>query len=50
MSQTAAVIDLEDFRQRRQLRAERPRNDPRPPTAVLMLPVLVTWVPVWPVR
>jgi hypothetical protein len=51
MSQPAAVIDLEAFRQRRQPPAPPPHGSARPSsTAVWMLPVLVTWIPIWPVR
>ncbi|HEX9291279.1 MAG TPA: hypothetical protein VF904_17295 [Anaeromyxobacteraceae bacterium] len=52
MSQSAAaVIDLDSFRRERQQRAERPeRPAPRPlPSPVCMVPVLVAWIPVWPV-
>ena len=51
MSQSAAaVIDLDTFRRERQLRAEHPRKRPPHPAAVCMVPFLVTWVPVWPVK
>jgi len=51
MSQSAAaVIDLETFRRERQVRAERPRRTNRPAAPVCLMPVLLTWVPVWPVR
>jgi hypothetical protein len=47
----AAVIDLEAFRRQRQEQAKRPE---RPVAAavtspVVVLPVWVAWVPVWPV-
>lgn len=50
MSQTAAVIDLEAFRRERQARAERPLPPPRPAAPICVMPVLVAWIPVWPVR
>jgi hypothetical protein len=52
MSQpAAAVIDLDAFRRARRARSEeRPRATPRPAAPVLVMPVLLTWVPVWPVR
>jgi hypothetical protein len=51
MAQAAAVIDLDEFRRRR----EDGRQEKRPPTAMcsprhqFVLPVWVMWVPVWPV-
>ncbi|HET9598974.1 MAG TPA: hypothetical protein VFP65_25600 [Anaeromyxobacteraceae bacterium] len=50
MSQAAAVIDLETVRRERQRRAERPAAMQRPAMpAICLVPVVVTWVPVWPV-
>jgi hypothetical protein len=51
MSQTAAaVIDLDAFRRERQVRAEPQRRVPRPLAPVCMVPVLLTWIPIWPVK
>jgi hypothetical protein len=50
MSQAAAVIDLDTVRRERQRRAEPPAAMRRPTLpAVCLLPVFVTWIPVWPV-
>jgi hypothetical protein len=52
MSQSAAaVIDLDSFRRERQQKSERPaRPAPRPLLApVCIVPVMVAWIPVWPV-
>ncbi len=51
MSQTsAAVIDLDAVRRERRARSGQPRPTPRPAAPVLVMPVLVTWMPIWPVR
>jgi len=50
MSQAAAVIDLDTVRRERQKRSEQPAAQARPAhPAYCYLPVLVAWVPVWPV-
>jgi hypothetical protein len=50
MSQAAAVIDLDAVRRQRQRRAEQPAAMPRPALpAVCFMPVVVAWIPVWPV-
>ena len=46
----AAVIDLDAFRRERNKTVERARTARRPSApAVCVLPVVVAWVPVWPV-
>jgi hypothetical protein len=51
MNQAAAVIDLDSFRRQRhgERGAERPQPRPRPVANAMWMPVLVTWIPVWPV-
>ncbi|WP_242395417.1 hypothetical protein [Anaeromyxobacter oryzisoli] len=54
MSASAAVVvDLESYRQARRARASAPAPTrpamPGPASAPRVVPVLVWWVPVWPV-
>ena len=50
MSQAAAVIDLDTVRRERQKRSERPAAMPRPSMpSMCLFPVVVAWIPVWPV-
>ncbi len=48
MPQSAAVVDLNEFRRRREARPEPKTATPmRPPVATVPVPVVVCWVPVW---
>jgi hypothetical protein len=48
-SAAAAVIDLETFRRQRQERQRPARAAAARQPAVVMMPVWIAWVPVWPV-
>jgi hypothetical protein len=46
----AAVVDLEEFRRRREARRSPPARPAVPPQATVAMPVWMCWVPVWVVR
>ncbi len=49
MAQGARVIDLDEYRRRREAQSERPATTLGPAMSVVWVPVWM-WVPFWPIR